>query len=79
MYGSLFVAPTLYGWIKFTSRIWPVSNVKTAVKKVICEQLSYGPAATSSFFFIISLMDHKTIEESKQEVIEKFWPTYKVN
>lgn len=47
--------------------------------KTLLEQVSYGPTATASFFFIISLLDHKTVEESKQEVKDKFWPTYKVN
>lgn len=78
LYGSLYVAPTLYGWVKFTSRLWPVMNVQSAIKKTILEQLSYGPTVTATFFFIISLLDHKTVEESKQEVRDKFWPTYKV-
>lgn len=77
-YGSLYVAPSLYGWVKLTSKIWPVTNVRTAIMKTVLEQLSYGPLATASFFFIISIMEHRTIEESKMEVMEKFWPTYKV-
>lgn len=79
MYGSLYVAPSLYGWVKITSKIWPVTNIRTAMMKTVLEQLSYGPLATASFFFIISLMEHKTVEESKQEVVDKFWPTYKVH
>lgn len=47
--------------------------------RTILEQLSYGPAATASFFFLMSLLEKKTVEESKQEVKEKFWPTYKVS
>ncbi|XP_031635633.1 mpv17-like protein [Contarinia nasturtii] len=78
LYGSLYVAPSLFGWIKLSSKIWPVSNFRTAIMKTVTEQLSYGPLATASFFFILSLMDHKTVEESKQEVCEKFWPTYKI-
>lgn len=78
LYGSLYVAPSLYGWVKITSKIWPVTNIRTAMMKTVLEQLSYGPLATASFFFIISLMEQKTVEESKQEVIDKFWPTYKV-
>lgn len=78
LYGSFYVAPTLYAWVRITSKIWPVSNVRTAIMKTVLEQLTYGPAATASFFFIISLMEEKTIEESKQEVCDKFWPTYKV-
>lgn len=78
LYGSLYVAPSLYGWVKLTSHIWPVTNLRTALTKTLVEQVSYGPAATASFFFIISLLDHKTVEESKQEVLNKFWPTYKM-
>lgn len=78
VYGSLYVAPTLYCWVKLMSKIWPVSNFRTAIMKTAVEQLSYGPLATSSFFFIISLLEHKTIEESKQEVRDKFWPTYQM-
>lgn len=33
-YGSCFVAPTLYMWIRISSRIWPTVNFKTAIKKV---------------------------------------------
>lgn len=79
LYGSLYVAPTLYGWVKFTSKIMPVSNVRTAFMKTVLEQISYGPTATASFFFLISFMEGKSFEESKQEVCDKFWPTYKVS
>lgn len=78
LYGSLFVAPTLYGWVRLTTYIWPVSNLRTAVYKSVCEQFSYGPAATASFFFLMSLLEYKTLEDAKQEVREKFLPTFKV-
>lgn len=77
-YGSLYVAPSLYGWVKITSKIWPVTNIRTAMMKTVLEQLSYGPLATASFFFLISIMEQRSVEESKQEVVDKFWPTYKV-
>lgn len=60
-------------------KVFPINNFRTAVLRTIVEQLSYGPAATASFFFIFSLIEKKTIEESKQEVREKFWPTFKVS
>lgn len=78
LYGSFFVAPTLYGWVRLTTLIWPVSNVRTGITKALVEQVTYGPAATASFFFIMSLLEHKTIEQSKQELYEKFLPTIKV-
>lgn len=61
------------------SKLFPSNTVKTAIMRTIVEQLSYGPAATASFFFLMSLLEEKTVEESKQEVKDKFWPTYKVS
>lgn len=74
----MFVAPTLYGWVRITTYIWPISNIRTAIYKSVCEQLSYGPAATASFFFLMSLLENKTVDEAKQEVCDKFLPTFKV-
>lgn len=34
IYGSLFVAPTLYLWIRTTSLLWPGNSLKTALTKV---------------------------------------------
>lgn len=78
LYGSLYVAPTLYAWVKLTSFVFPVSNFRTGIAKAVLEQFSYGPAATASFFFFMSLLDNKTIDESKEEVRQKFLPTMKV-
>lgn len=78
LYGALYVAPSLYGWVKLTTKMFPVQNFRTSLMKTVIEQLSYGPTATATFYFVVSLLEHKTIEESKQEVIDKFWPTYKV-
>lgn len=34
LYGGLFTAPTLYGWIRISTKLWPNNNVKTAITKV---------------------------------------------
>lgn len=34
LYGGLFVAPTLYGWVRISSFLWPQVTLKTAVTKV---------------------------------------------
>lgn len=73
------MAPVLYGWIKLMTKIFPVVNLRTTVLRTVLEQLTYGPGTTAIFFFMVSLMEKKTIEESKQEVREKFWPTYQVS
>ena len=34
VFGALYVAPTLHGWIKLTGVLWPQMNLKVAVTKV---------------------------------------------
>lgn len=41
MFGTFFVAPTLYGWIKITTAMWPQMNLKTGMQKAILEQVKF--------------------------------------
>lgn len=34
LYGSLYVAPTLYCWLKCASYLWPRADLKSAITKV---------------------------------------------
>ncbi|ERL92533.1 hypothetical protein D910_09846, partial [Dendroctonus ponderosae] len=34
LYGGLFTAPTLYAWIRISSKLWTVTSFKTSVAKV---------------------------------------------
>lgn len=77
-FGACYVAPTLYFWIRFSSRMWPRSNLKTAIHKALVEQVSYSPLAIVAFFFGMSLLENKTIYQAKDEVRTKFFPTYQV-
>lgn len=47
--------------------------------QAVVEQLSYGPTACASFFFGMSILEGKTIDDALLEVKTKFIPTYKVN
>ncbi|XP_055302379.1 mpv17-like protein isoform X2 [Sitodiplosis mosellana] len=76
-YGSLYVGPTLYMWIRISSRLFPQQTLRAAVSKGLLEQISYTPAAMTSFYFIMSLLEGKSVEEGIAEVKNKFWPTYK--
>ncbi|KAK4875396.1 hypothetical protein RN001_011818 [Aquatica leii] len=78
LYGSLFVGPTLYGWIRISTIIWPQITVKTALTKAFVEQLTYGPAALACFYFSMGLLNNKTFDEAVDEVKTKFIPTFKV-
>lgn len=79
LYGGLFVAPTLYSWIKVSTAMWPETSLRIAVMKAAVETISYTPAAMTCFYFIMSLLEMKTIREAAAEVSHKFLPTYKVN
>lgn len=78
LYGGLFTAPTLYAWIRISSKLWPGTSFKTSITKAVVEQLTYGPAALLCFFFGMSLLEGKSIQEAKHEVAQKFLPTWKV-
>lgn len=99
MYGGLFVAPTLYGWVKvfpeyslqsttfitildplqISSAMWPHTSLRTGMIKAAVETVSYTPGAMTCFYFIMSLLEAKTVREAVAEVGKKFLPTYKVN
>lgn len=78
IFGTCFVAPTLYGWIRMSSQMWPTMSLKAGLTKAIVEQFSYGPFAGTSFFFGMSLLEEKTVDEAVNEVRKKFPDTYKV-
>ncbi|XP_065724312.1 mpv17-like protein [Drosophila suzukii] len=78
LFGALYVAPTLYGWVRLTSAMWPQTNLRTGIVKAITEQLSYGPFACVSFFMGMSLLELKTFSQAVDETKEKAAPTYKV-
>lgn len=78
LYGSFYVAPTLYCWLKCASYLWPKANLKSAITKALVEQVTYTPAAMTSFFFGMSFLELKPVSECIEEVKIKFWPTYKV-
>ncbi|KAF7278742.1 hypothetical protein GWI33_008049 [Rhynchophorus ferrugineus] len=78
LYGGLFTAPTLYAWIRLSTKLWPVTTLKTSITKAFVEQVTYGPAALICFFFGMSLLEGKSLNDAKVEVQKKFLPTWKV-
>ncbi|XP_028031873.1 mpv17-like protein [Bombyx mandarina] len=78
VFGTFFMAPVFYGWMKYSSRFFKRNNLKTAILRAGLEQISYAPLATAYFFFGMSLLEMKPIKECLKEVEEKLWPTYKI-
>ncbi|XP_036320218.1 PXMP2/4 family protein 4-like [Rhagoletis pomonella] len=72
LFGALYVAPTLYGWVRLSSVMWPQMNLRVGIVKAAVEQISYGPFAGTSFFFIMGLLEGRTPKEAVQEVKDKF-------
>uniref|UniRef100_W8C6Y9 Mpv17-like protein n=1 Tax=Ceratitis capitata TaxID=7213 RepID=W8C6Y9_CERCA len=78
VFGSMYVAPTLHGWVRLTSAMWPQMNLRVGVMKALVEQISYGPFAVTSFFFFMTLLEGRSFEEAVQEVKKKFPKAFEV-
>ncbi|XP_075221071.1 uncharacterized protein LOC142324195 isoform X3 [Lycorma delicatula] len=78
LYGGCYVAPTLHLWLKLAVYMFPQKTLLSAATKAVVEQFTYTPFAMVSFYFGMSLLEGKPVERAKQEVTEKFIPTYKV-
>ncbi|CRK96650.1 CLUMA_CG010046, isoform A [Clunio marinus] len=78
LFGTFFVAPTLYGWIKLSSSMWPQMNLKSGIAKAVVEQFTYGPFAGVSFFTLMTLMEGRSFGEACSETADKFPKTFRV-
>ncbi|CAG9783749.1 unnamed protein product [Diatraea saccharalis] len=78
LYGSCYVAPTLYSWLTVANVMWPGNTIKAGLIKTLVETLTYTPFAMCSFYFGMSLLEMKPFHEALAEVNAKFLPTYKV-
>ncbi|XP_026329604.1 mpv17-like protein isoform X1 [Hyposmocoma kahamanoa] len=78
LYGSCYVAPTLYSWLTIANIMWPGSSIRVGIIKTFVETVTYTPFAMCSFYFGMSLLEMKPVNEAAAEVQAKFWPTYKV-
>ncbi|CAH0401644.1 unnamed protein product [Chilo suppressalis] len=78
VFGTFFMAPVFYGWLKYSSRFFTRKDLITAMTRAVVEQVSYSPLAMAYFFFGMSVLEGKRYKECVKEVQEKFWPTYKV-
>ncbi|CAG9794770.1 unnamed protein product [Diatraea saccharalis] len=78
VFGTFFMAPVFYGWLKYSSRFFTRKDLITAMTRALIEQVSYSPLAMAYFFFGMSLLEGKPYKVCVNEVREKLWPTYKV-
>lgn len=56
LYGGLFVAPTLYGWVRISSLLWPQVTLKTAITKVSLMEITKEPSCVINLWFELRQM-----------------------
>ncbi|CAH0604693.1 unnamed protein product [Chrysodeixis includens] len=78
LFGSCYVAPSLYSWLTIANIIWPGTSIRSGIIKTCVETITYAPFAMISFYFIMSLLESKPFYEAVAEVEAKFLPTYKM-
>lgn len=78
LFGSLWVAPTVYAWVRLSSRLVAGTTLRSAVTKAVMEQFTYGPFSIVAFYFGMSKLEGKSTEQSLEEVKRKFVSTWKV-
>ncbi|CAK1594563.1 unnamed protein product [Parnassius mnemosyne] len=78
IFGTFFMAPLFYNWMKYTSRFFKGKTLGSAVTRAVIEQISYSPVAMAYFFFGMSALEMKPFNACVEEVKEKFWDTYKI-
>ncbi|XP_012154991.1 protein SYM1 [Ceratitis capitata] len=78
LFGSCYVAPTLYAWLRCASTMWPQTNLRVGALKAAVEQISYAPFATTSFYFGMSLLEGKGFDGAVEEVKDKFPKTLEI-
>ncbi|XP_067640820.1 uncharacterized protein [Eurosta solidaginis] len=77
-FGGCFVAPTLYGWLRLASSMWPQTNLRVGALKAIVEQISYAPFASISFYFGMTLLEGKGVNAAIAEVKDKYPKTLRI-
>lgn len=78
LFGSFWVAPTVFTWVKISTKLIPGSSLGIAALKAFIEQFTYGPFSIVCFYFGMNLLENKSAEEAWIEVKQKFLPTWKV-
>lgn len=77
LYGTLWVAPTVFMWVKFIGRIIPGNSLPIAMVKAIVDQAVWAPFTISTFYWGMARLEGRSNKEAIDEVKTKFIPTWK--
>lgn len=78
LYGTFVSAPMLYSWMRIANIMWPRTDFRSSLAKAFTEQVAYDPFAIVFFFYGMSILERKKQNQAAEEVVDKFWDTYKV-
>ncbi|KAH8317254.1 hypothetical protein KR074_007713 [Drosophila pseudoananassae] len=59
----------VYNWM---DRVMPARTFKNILKKILIDQLVMSPACILIFFYTVCYLERQTLEQTHQELIEKF-------
>jgi len=77
LFGSFWVAPSLYLWVKLSGNIIKGSSIGSAALKAFIEQFTQGPFTIVSFYFGMNLLEGNGTSKAVEEAKTKFFPTWK--
>ncbi|XP_065833357.1 mpv17-like protein 2 [Oscarella lobularis] len=71
--------PMNHYWYKLLGERFVGQTWTTVAKKVLCDQLFYGPLVICTFYVSMPLVEGQGIKDGVDEVKRKFLPTYKAD
>ena len=78
LFGSLWVAPSLYLWVRLSGKIITGTTLGSAALKAFIEQFTYGPFSITTFYIGMNLLEGNETRKAVEEAKTKFVPTWKV-
>lgn len=78
VYGTIIQGPALYCWIRIANKMWPYSDIRSALAKAFTEQVAFDPFSITMFLYTMSIIEGRTHNEAKNEVFSKFLSVYAV-